>query len=257
MKSQITIVQTGTHTHPQAAVTGWLVAGLFILTIAIATLPIFSYQFLSINDYLNHLARSDVLLRRHSDLSSSPFFITNWKMLPNLAFDVWILSFGQILPVAIAGKLFVVATLALLLSGVIFLHRVTFNKWSLWPFLAVILLYNRPFLSGILNFLFGVGLWLHVLSLWIYLRPARPLIRASALSAGALAVFFAHLFAFGILAVTIAAYELVIFASSNRPFLRRVGDLIVGGIPFIPAIAILVLISPHSNASAIVRYRDL
>jgi hypothetical protein len=234
-----------------------MVAILFIFSVGIASIPIFSYQFLSINDYLNHLARSNVLLRYHDDPTFTRFFVPNWQPLPNLAFDLWILVTGQVIPVEIAGKLFVALTLALLLSGVIFLHRVAFGKWSLWPFLALILLYNRPLLAGVLNFLFGVALWLHVLSLWIYLRAERAVIRTLVLSVASLVIFFAHLFAFGILAVTIAVYELVIFGSDKRPWHRRVGDLIIGAIPFIPALAILVLLSPHSSASGIVRYREV
>lgn len=238
-------------------VNGWLIFGLFVVSVAVATIPIFCNRYLSINDYLNHLARGDVLLRYHSNPAFAQFFAPNWQMLPNLALDLWIVGLGQILPVEIAGKLFVATTLAIPLAGVIFLHRVTFRKWSLWPFLAVVLLYNRMFLAGILNFIFGIGLWLVVFSLWIYLRPARPLIRASVLSLGALTVFFVHLFAFGILAVTIAAYELAVFSSGDRPLQKRVLDLAVGAIPFLPAIAILVLLSPHSNASTVVRYRDI
>jgi Mn2+/Fe2+ NRAMP family transporter len=77
------------------------------------------------------------------------------------------------------------------------------------------------------------------------------------LSLGALIVFFVHLFAFGILAVTIAAYELVVFSSGRRPFAKRVIDLFVAALPFLPAIVLLVLFSPHSSSSAIIKYRDL
>ena len=144
-----------------------------LVCVGVATIPIFSDRYLSINDYLNHLARGAVLLNYHSNPAFAQFFAPNWQMLPNLALDVWILGLGQILPVDIAGKLFVAATLALMLGGIICLHRVTFEKWSLWPFLAIVLLYNRLLLIGLLNFLFGIGLWLFVLSLWIYLRPGR------------------------------------------------------------------------------------
>ncbi len=238
-------------------INGWLIFGLFAACVGVATISVFTDRYLSINDYLNHLARGAVLLNYHRSAAFAQFFAPNWQMLPNLAFDLWIVGLGHILPVQIAGKLFIAATLALMLGGTICLHRVTFEKWSLWPFLAIVLVYNRLLLVGVLNFLFGVGLWLFVLSLWIYLRPGQPLIRASALTVGALAVFFVHLFAFGILAVTIAAFELVVFLSGDRPLHKRLLDLVVGGIPFLPVIVILVVLSPHSDASTIVRYRDI
>jgi hypothetical protein len=42
-------------------VNGWVVAALMILSVGITIVPVFSNQTLSINDYLNHLARADVL----------------------------------------------------------------------------------------------------------------------------------------------------------------------------------------------------
>ncbi len=229
---------------------------LYIIGVGIATIPIFTTRYPSLNDYLNHLARGYVLLHYNDEPAFPRLFVPNWQPLPNLAFDVWILVFGQVLPIEIAGKLFIAAIFAFLVSGVIFLHRVTFNKWSLWPLLSFVLLYNRPLLSGLLNFLFGVALWLHVLALWIGLRGASALIRAPVLCVASLAVFFAHLFAFGILAVTIAVYELVIFASESERWSRKVVDLVVGAVPFLPALAILAFLSPHSGESAVIRYRD-
>jgi hypothetical protein len=238
-------------------VNGWVVAALMILSVGITIVPVFSNRTLSINDYLNHLARADVLLHYHDDPAYPRFFILNWSPIPNLALDLWVLLLGQFLPVELAGKLFVAATLALLLSGVILLHRVVFNKWSLWPFLAMLLLYNRLLLVGLLNFLFGIGLWLHILALWIYIRPARAAIRAPVLSIAALSVFFVHLFAFAILAVTIGIYELVIFASSSQPWRKRLTNLIVGAAPFVLVIGIFALLSPHGSGSSVIKYRDL
>src|SRR5438270_2942032 len=101
---------------------------LYILGIGIAAIPIFTMHYPSLNDYLNHLARGYVLLHYNDDPAFTRFFVLNWQPLPNLAFDVWILVFGQVLPIEIAGKLFIAAMFALLVSGVIVLHRVTFNR---------------------------------------------------------------------------------------------------------------------------------
>jgi hypothetical protein len=70
------------------ASSGWLVAGLFVVCVGLAALPIFSHRFLSINDYLNHLARSDVLLYYNSNVGFSRFYIPHWRILPNLALDL-------------------------------------------------------------------------------------------------------------------------------------------------------------------------
>ncbi len=241
----------------RGGVSGWLVLTLFVFATAVAAIPIFANQFLSINDYPNHLARAAVLLNYYSNPAFSRYYIPHWGMLPNLASDLWIVGLGHILPVEIAGKLFVAATFALMLGGTICIHFATFRRWSLWPLLAVVLLYNRLVPVGLLDFLFGTGVGMLVLSLWIYLRSRPPLIRGLSLTAGTLVVFFAHLFAFGVLAVTIATYELVLFASGDRPFRKRLLDLAAGAVPFLPAIAILVALSPHSHGTVVIRYRDI
>ncbi len=183
-------------------------AFLFVVSLGISSIPIFSCEYPSINDYFNHLSRAATLLWYYDDPTFSSYFLPNWKPLPNLAFDIWIFGLGRILPVAVAGKLFVAATFALLLSGVIFLHRCIFEKWSLWPFLALLLLYNRLLLTGYLNFLLGAALWLYALSFWVCLRGARAALRIPVLSIAALIIFFTHLAAFGLLVATIAVYEL-------------------------------------------------
>jgi hypothetical protein len=257
MDSQGSVSSTAPDRQHGPVVNGRVVAALIILSIGIAIVPVFSNHTLSINDYLNHLARADVLLHYQHDPAYCRFFISNWSPIPNLALDLWVFVLGQFLPVELAGKLFVAATLALLLSGVILLHRVVFKKWSLWPFLALLMLYNRLLLVGLLNFLFGVGLWLHVLALWIHVRPARAALRAPVLSIATLIVFFVHLFAFAILAGTIGIYELVIFASSRQTWRKRLGDLIVGAVPFALVIGIFALLSPHGSGPSVIEYRDL
>jgi hypothetical protein len=197
------------------------------------------------------------LLWYHDNPAFSSYYLPNWKPLPNLAFDIWIFGLGRILPVPVAGKLFVVATFALLLSGVIFLHRFTFEKWSLWPFLALLLLYNRLLLVGYLNFLFGTALWLYALSLWVYFRRTGGAFRISILSMAALIIFFVHLAALGLLAVTVAVYELAVFRSSAKRWQKKLGDLSLLAVAFLPPVLIAAFLSPHSSNSAAIEYRDL
>ncbi len=239
------------------ALSGWRITALCALAIAIAAVPVFTNRFLSINDYLNHLARTAVLLDYHADPGFARFYLLHWRPLPNLAFDLWMVAWGRLLAPAFAGKLFVVGVFALLLGGTICLHRTAFKKWSLWPFLSVLLFYNRFLLVGLVNFLFGLGLWLLALALWISLRH-RPLgLRAAALTAGALVVFFAHLAAFAILSVTLAVYELCEVAAADRPLAAKARELAAAALAFVPAILVQLLLAPHRAASFVIRYRDL
>lgn len=163
----------------------------------------------------------------------------------------------QALPILLAGKLFIVAIFALTLSGVIFRHRLTFDRWSLWRFLAILLLYNRLLLVGYLNFLFGIARCLHAIWLWMRFRGARARVRVAVMTPAALILFFMHLAAFGVLAVAIAVYEVTAVATGSNRWRTRFADLSLAAIPFAPPILFAVFLSPHSEASAAVRYRDL
>jgi hypothetical protein len=79
----------------RVTVNGWLIFGLFVACVGVATIPIFSDRYLSINDYLNHLTRGAVLLNYDSNPAFAQFFAPNWQVLPNLALDLWILGFGR------------------------------------------------------------------------------------------------------------------------------------------------------------------
>jgi Na+/proline symporter len=66
-----------------------------------------------------------------------------------------------------------------------------------------------------------------------------------------------HLAAFGVLAVTIAVYELAVFRSSAERWQTKLADLSLLAIPFLPPVLIAVFFSPHSSASAAIKYRDI
>ena len=113
------------------------------------------------------------------------YYEVSWHALPNLAMDLTVPQLARWLPLAWAGKVFVISTLCLLAGGAAVLHRVLFSSWSAWPLLAFLLLYSRTFLWGLLNYLSGVGLSFFALALWIALAN-RPLIRMAAGTALAL-----------------------------------------------------------------------
>ena len=166
--------------------------------LAAATPPLF--------DYPNHLARMHIIAHLADHPALQRFYALVWRPVPNLAMDLAVPPLARIIPLAWAGKAFILATFLLIAGGTAALHRVLFARWSAWPCLAFLLLYNRILLWGFLNFLFGVGLALAALALWIALgrRPLRLPIAALL----ALALYLAHLFALGAYAVLLGGYEI-------------------------------------------------
>ena len=131
-----------------------------------------------------------------------------WRPIPDLAMDRVVPPLLSVLPLEAAGKLFVLASFVLLAGGAAALHRVLFGRWSAWPCLAFLLLYGRLLLWGF-SIICSASAW-RVAAL-----AAMDRARASAATRSeswpgpsfALALYFAHLMAFGVYAVLLLGFE--------------------------------------------------
>jgi len=224
---------------------------LFAALFAAAALPVLLCDTLPLFDYPNHLARMHILVdwARSPDLQR--FYAVVWAPVPDLAMDVIVPGLARLMPLAVAGKVFVLLTLLLLAGGAAALHRVLFGAWSAWPCLAFLLLYSRILLWGFLNYLFGLGLGLCALAVWIALRRHSPALRLGIGAVAALALFFSHLLAFGLYGVLVMGYEAgqVLQRRSERG--RAVVDLILAGLAFVPALLILFFATPGGVGGAV------
>ena len=184
----------------RAALRVW---GAFALLMFLAAVPLFSTVLPPLFDYPNHLARMHVLSE-----GGNQFYAVHWKPLPNLAQDLIVPPLARLMPFAIASKLFLVAIFGLIAGGTIWLNRVATGTWRLWPLLAFLLLYNRMFLWGFLNYLFGIGVAFAGAALWLALEHKRWWLRTLASSLVALACYLSHIAAFGFYALVIIGIEL-------------------------------------------------
>jgi hypothetical protein len=98
---------------------------------------------------------------------------------------------------------------ALMVGGVVWLNRIASGSWRLWPLLGFLLLYNRIFLWGFLNYLFGIGIGVALAgaALWLALEGRRSWLRVLSSSLVALTCFFSHIAAFGFYALVILGIE--------------------------------------------------
>jgi hypothetical protein len=116
------------------------------------TVPLFSTVLPPLFDYPNHLARLYLLME-----GGNAFYAVRWEPLPNLAQDLIVPPLAGLMPLDLAAKLFLVMVFGLIAGGAIWLNRVATGAWRFWPLLAFLLLYNRIFLWGFVNYLFGIG----------------------------------------------------------------------------------------------------
>ena len=149
----------------------------------------------------------DLLARLPSDATLQQFYQIAWHPIPNLAMDAIVPPLLRFMPLAAAGKLFVLTIFLLLAGGAALLHRALFQRWSAWPCLVFLLLYDRLLLWGIVNYLFGLGLALVALAAMIALGGRGVVLRLAAGAVFALVLYFAHLMAFGVYAVLLIGVE--------------------------------------------------
>ena len=114
----------------------------------------------------------------------------------------------HMLPVGYVAILSVVFFLSVQLSGTLSLHRVLNGRYSYWPLVSSLLLYNFDFFYGFLSYLAGVGLALLFLAFWIAYRDRSALLRTAAGSVAAMLLFLAHIIPFIVYAAAVAGYEL-------------------------------------------------
>ena len=177
----------------------------FALLMTLVTVPLFSTVLPPLFDYPNHLARLYLLME-----GGNAFYAVRWAPLPNLAQDLIVPPLAGLMPLELASKLFLVMVFGLITGGAIWLNRVTTGAWRFWSLLTFLLLYNRIFLWGFVNYLFGIGVALGGVALWLALEPRRSWCRVLASSVVALLCYFSHIGALGF-------YALVIFAVEARP----------------------------------------
>ena len=208
------------------------------------TLPLF--------DYPNHLARMHVLAAFARSAPLRRYYEIDWQPLPNLAMDLLVPALARLLPLAWAAKAFVLLTLFLLAGGAATLNRVLLGRWSAWSNLAFLLLYSRILLWGFLNYLFGVGLGLFALAAWIALARRPAAVRIAVGAVFALALFFAHLLACALYGVLVAGHAAGIAWHRRASPRQALGELLVAALPFLPVLAILMVLTPGSAGGAVV-----
>jgi hypothetical protein len=181
---------------------GYRVLAVFVVFLAIVSVPLFSTVLPPLVDYPNHLARLHLIAE-----GGNWFYAVRWAPLPDLAADLIVPVLARAMPLAMAGKLFLVLTFALIAGGTVWLNRVATGCWRLWPLLTFLLLYDRILLWGFINYLFGLGVAICGVALWLALEQ-RGWPRLATSMPVALACFFSHIAAFGVYGLAIVGVEL-------------------------------------------------
>lgn len=187
--------------------TVWLTAALYAMLAAIALYPIYFVAVPPLVDYPNHLARMHILARWEEIPALQQNYAVHWTLQPNMAMDLIVPQLARFMSIYTAGKVFIAATMMMLVGGTVALRKVLYGRVGLWPVLSFLLLYNHALFWGFLNYLFAAGLALLAFSGWIALRERPCLFRAMLFSGASFVIFVAHLFGLLVYGLLIFGYE--------------------------------------------------
>jgi hypothetical protein len=214
---------------PQIAVLGVV----FTLLISI---PIWTHPLPPLSDYINHLARMQVIATLSHNARLANFYEIDWQVIPNLTMDLIVPLLARVMKIYLAGQVFIVAMFAIIVSGTLALNRALVGRWSALSLFSIPLLYNFIFLLGYMNYLFGIGVALWALAGWVAVRERAWPVRFALSTASAVVLFFCHLSALGIYGIGVLSFEILrLWQYRRAPWPGRIMDFVASGLPFLVA----------------------
>jgi hypothetical protein len=210
---------------------------LSILTmVAVVLMPLAATSVPPLVDYPDHLARMLILSRLHAEPALAGMFTTDWHFIPNLAMEAVVLPLALVLPLDLAGRVFVALAMLLPVAGCVALHRALHPRAppTPWPLAATLLACNAVLTFGLLGFAVGVGAAL--IAAAVLLGRPRPLLGALL----GVAVFACHAVAFALLVLLLASA-----LAYRRAGLRAAGATL--GPLLVAPLALSVVFGPHEG----------
>jgi hypothetical protein len=183
------------------------VAIFAILTAAVLA-PVFAVPVPGLGDYLNHLARIDIMARIGHTPALQRFYQVDWRFVPYYGMDVPVLLLMRVLPVYVAGQVFVALCVMMPVMALAALRWAVHGRVGLVPVLGYVLSYNLVLAYGFLNYLFSAGLAVALFAAWIAGTrwPRWP--RAALFSVGLVLLYLCHAFAAAAYCLMVAGYEI-------------------------------------------------
>jgi hypothetical protein len=218
------------------------------------SLPLAFIRILPAVDYPDHLARIFLLSKGLELPGYGIFYKPHWTILPNLAFDLITVPLAHIMPVEVAGRVFVILLLGLTIYGGARLSRALNGRLTWLAALPALLVYNRILAYGFLNFLFGLGLLLLGLALHMELRSAAAWKRFAVEGLLALGLFTCHLVTLALYVVLATFYEIGLWRVVKQPMRQFAATLTPVFLPLLP-LASLLMASPTAGEATRVVFR--
>ncbi|WP_395016350.1 hypothetical protein [Dongia sp.] len=214
---------------------------IYALVLAGALLPVLLSGVPPLADLPNHLARAHIIDRLSSSPDLQKYYAVEWRLLSFQSTDFILPALARVVGLAAAAKVFVAATMLLLLAGTAALHRALYGQVGLWPAVSALFLFNFLLAWGFVAFLSAAGLALLLFAAWVQTSDKAGAVRMLLFAIATVLLLLCHLFAFACYAVLVGGYEIGLAARSGAPLRRRILRLASGAASFVPAIVLAAL----------------
>jgi len=195
-----------------------MLGALYLLLGAVTLSPLLWARVPPLVDLPSHLARMWILVHGAEIPPLASNYAVHWRMLPDMAMDLIVPVLSILMPVEVAGRVFIALTMLALIGGTAALHRAIYGRVGLWPVWSMLFVYNAELFWGFPT-LFASGVYLFAFAGWITTGRWRLGPRIATFAAVATVLCLLHLFAFGLYALSVVSYEF-----TNRPDLRKLSS---------------------------------
>ncbi len=217
----------------------------FVVLFAATQTAIYWVQYPDIEDLPNHLARLYVLINfSESEILQRYYTLRNWQIYPYLAMEVVVPILARWMDLLLAFKVFASLATLLMTTGAVALGRAINGRLSYLLLGVLLFAQNAIFQTGVLNYVFGLGVALWLLAAWVHFRERYSLCHGITFSLGCILVYLCHLGAFGVYVVGVFGYELGRTRTPGVWLTRSTLEaLLRSSMQFIPVLALHALVS--------------
>ncbi len=143
---------------------------MLFFVLAAILVPIWIVDYPGMADYPNHLVRCYILAHYHDNPLWQQRYFIDHTPLPNLAIELAVVPLLYILPILICGKIFLSLAATLYVLGCSAVGRAITGKPNWLAPLCAFTFYNTQLFEGLVNYIFGVGIFLLAFAFWLSVR---------------------------------------------------------------------------------------
>lgn len=191
-----------------AKIPSWVIWLSYIAVAAALLMPLFAVTHPQSIDFANHLARVFIRHEQPQSPALASFYEFRTMVFPYLAFEGLAWPLLRVFDVYTTGRIIIGLAVLLWLAAPAILHRALWKKWSLWPLLAALVVYNATMTWGFIDYYITSALAMIALSGWIATENAKPLPRIAGFSVIGFLIYCCHLQGFAVFGLLTGGYEL-------------------------------------------------